>query len=189
MSVVVKDPPEAILELYGLHDNRDANGLYVFESDSETEDGREGGGVQLLPLRNWVIEMKRYYAVERSDRFFLVWRRLQWNDHDPSPRSASEFEGLLTVLEQAQGKSYEQNRLQLAGCTVHMNQTEDLSSVFCSELVAWAYEGLGLFPKEDNASNAVPIQFSWMYRGDNISRRIAHAGHLDKDRRLKIDIP
>eukprot|EP00667_Euglena_gracilis_P032058 EG_transcript_48057 len=43
VAIVLKEPSPDILQLYGLEFRRDPHGLYAFESDSETEDGRKGG--------------------------------------------------------------------------------------------------------------------------------------------------
>uniref|UniRef100_A0A7S4GHL5 Uncharacterized protein n=1 Tax=Eutreptiella gymnastica TaxID=73025 RepID=A0A7S4GHL5_9EUGL len=193
VSLVIRDPPNDILKLYGLENETDPDGLYVFESDSETEDGREGGGVQMRPLRKWVVEMKRYYAVERQARFFLAWRRMVWKAPPGCPslqrRKTCEFPDFIKVLHEAHGKSYEKKPVQMVASTVHLNQKEDLSSVFCSELVAWSYKALGIFTPAENASNWVPLQFSWTYKSDIVNEHTKLAGKLDKDRRLRIEVP
>ena len=40
------------------------------------------------------------------------------------------------------------------------NSNEDLSSIFCSELIAEAYQRMGLFGKEKNSNKYTPKGFS-----------------------------
>ena len=70
---------------------------------------------------------------------------------------------LMELRKQLRGKSYEREKVQLLksacdGPFGHNN--EDLSSIFCSELVAEAYQCLGLL-KDDKASNEyTPADFT-----------------------------
>ena len=47
------------------------------------------------------------------------------------------------------------------------NTKEDVSSVFCSELVAWIYKQLSLFSKETISSNWVTSHWSHFYGDDD----------------------
>eukprot|EP00667_Euglena_gracilis_P024291 EG_transcript_27881 len=136
VAVVLKEPSPDILQLYGLESKRDPHGLYSFESDSSTEDGREGGGTQMLPLGEWVKEMRRYYVEEKGSRFFLAWRRVHFAGREDQPQPVSSFPALPDMLRAAHGKRYENRLDSLLQSIAHHNKEEDLSAVFCSELVA-----------------------------------------------------
>eukprot|EP01012_Entosiphon_sulcatum_P008439 TRINITY_DN14577_c0_g1_i1.p1 TRINITY_DN14577_c0_g1~~TRINITY_DN14577_c0_g1_i1.p1 ORF type:complete len:293 (+),score=44.73 TRINITY_DN14577_c0_g1_i1:41-919(+) len=184
-AMVVREPPLEILQLYDIAAKPDPYGLYVFESDTETEDQRQGGGVQLLSLTAWIDDLKDYY----KDFFFLSWRRLTLRPPHPAAgdpiRRAVSFPKFLQVLRDAHGRSYETKKPQLVAAVIRRNTTEDLSSIFCSELVAWGFEGLDLLPEENNASNWIPAMFSAIH-SDVISTKIQpNGGYLEHDKRVK----
>ena len=185
VGVVVRDPPHDILQLYKVHPDKD--GLYVLESSPHTDDGRTGGGVQLSPLGQWLQKKKKFYAIERGDTFFVSWRRLHFENYEKSEkRPTKHFPSFVDFLKDAHEKSYERDSIELFQCARKANKKEDLSSIFCSELVAWAFEALNLLPQRENASNWVPSQFSFLHKSDWINKKIARGGHLDKDRRIQI---
>jgi hypothetical protein len=57
-------------------------------------------------------------------------------------------------------RPYEQKRLQLLRASRRRNRTKDLSSFFCSEFVAEAYQRMGLLPPKPPSNNYTPRDFS-----------------------------
>ena len=185
VGVVVRDPPHNLLQLYKVPPDED--GLYILESSPHTDDGRTGGGVQLSPLGQWLQKKKKFYAIERGDTFFVSWRRLHFENYEKSEkRPTKHFPSFVRFLFDAHERSYERDSIELFQCARKANKKEDLSSIFCSELVAWAFKELNLLPQRENASNWVPSQFSFLHKSDWINEKISRGGHLDKDRRIRV---
>jgi hypothetical protein len=55
-------------------------------------------------------------------------------------RSAESLDPLAAFVKQMDGKPYEKNLMEMVRGTMSLNSGEDLSGVFCSELVAAAYQ-------------------------------------------------
>ena len=79
------------------------------------------------------------------------------------------YEGLLELRKEFQGRPYEKSKLELILSTLDIqegflsflhNQHEDLSSLFCSELVAAAYQRLGLLGRERISNEYTPDDFT-----------------------------
>eukprot|EP00996_Jenningsia_fusiforme_P001495 NODE_2375_length_1215_cov_134.885077_g2167_i0.p1 GENE.NODE_2375_length_1215_cov_134.885077_g2167_i0~~NODE_2375_length_1215_cov_134.885077_g2167_i0.p1 ORF type:complete len:300 (-),score=44.85 NODE_2375_length_1215_cov_134.885077_g2167_i0:168-1067(-) len=194
-AVVLREVPSDILQLYGSQPAPD--GLYVFESDTETVDGREGGGVQLLPLRHWVLDAKSYY----SRFFFLCHRSLRTGDGDGGDgggagagsgaggsglRTVDAYPGLIQCLRSAHGRLYEHRKPELVKSVVQGNSDQDLTTIFCSELVAWVLREMGILPRSTNPSNWVPRMFSGIHE-DRVNRELCSGvGKFEMDRRIKV---
>ena len=93
-------------------------------------------------------------------------RRL--TDIDDSKRQEM-YRDLLKFRKEVQGKPYEKNRMDLVLSVVNLhewylgflrNSHEDLSSLFCSELVAAAYQRMGLMGTEKLPHEFTPDDFS-----------------------------
>ena len=74
---------------------------------------------------------------------------------------------LQAFAKQAIGKPYETNKKDMVracfpGCE---NTIDDQSSYFCSELVAAAYQEVGILPQQPPASNYLPLDFGSVKRG------------------------
>ena len=70
---------------------------------------------------------------------------------------------LIEFKNELSGRPYERNKLQLMKASNGLalkNKHEDLSSLFCSELVAEAYQRLGLLPEEKPSNDYAPVDFS-----------------------------
>lgn len=105
-------------------------------------------GVNLYDLERWI----RHYGGETAIRPLQV------------ERTEPMREALLAFYEEARGRPYERNRLELFrsvydGPLGH-NRKEDQTSFFCSELVAEAYQRMGLLPAKPPASEYTPHDFS-----------------------------
>ncbi|MFO0878457.1 MAG: YiiX/YebB-like N1pC/P60 family cysteine hydrolase [Gemmataceae bacterium] len=105
-------------------------------------------GVNLYDLHEWVS----HYADETAVRQLQI------------PRTVEMTRQLLDFYLEARGRPYERNRLQLLGALYDgpggRNRQPDTSSFFCSELVAEAYQRLGLLPLVPPSSEYTPRDFS-----------------------------
>ncbi len=105
-------------------------------------------GVHLYGLEHWL----RHYGGETALRRLRV-------ERTPAMQSA-----LLAFYQEARGRPYERNRLELLRSVydgpLGRNRKEDDASFFCSELVAEAYQRMGLLPATPAASEYTPKDFS-----------------------------
>jgi hypothetical protein len=105
-------------------------------------------GVNLYDLELWV----KHYAGETAIRQLHVQRT-------DAMRAA-----LLAFYTEARGRPYERNRLELLRSVydgpLGSNRKENDSSFFCSELVAEAYQRMGLLPANPAANEYTPQDFS-----------------------------
>lgn len=129
------------------------NFLTVWESTTLSDvtdltSGTQRKGVQLVPLSNRVQKYSGDISV----------RQLKGDDLPGScVRKLMELRTLL------RGKDYEQDKIELIKSAYDGpfgHNTEDLSSVFCSELVAEAYQSLGLVTEEKPSNEYTPADFS-----------------------------
>ena len=94
---------------------------------------------------------------ERGDRYKYVGvRRL----HPPlDPEACAKVERHL--MSRLWGRPYEQNLAELVGSVTRgVSEEEDLSSIFCSELVAEVYQAAGLLPEQSlNSNELAPSAF------------------------------
>ena len=74
-------------------------------------------------------------------------------------RSPLVLESLYSFTEQAVGKPYKQEYLQLFRSFFRANQSDDNSSYFCSQLVADAYQKMGVLKTDVLSSNFLPKHF------------------------------
>jgi len=105
-------------------------------------------GVNLYDLEHWI----RHYGGETAIRKLKV------------ERTEAMRAGLLTFYQEAKGRPYERNRLELFRAVydgpLGRNRKEDQSSFYCAELVAQAYQRMGLLPPTPNANEFTPHDFS-----------------------------
>ena len=67
------------------------------------------------------------------------------------------------LREELRGRAYERNKFELIKASnerAFRNTVEDLSSLFCSELVAEAYQRLGLLTEDKPSNDYAPVDFS-----------------------------
>ncbi|KAL6048237.1 DUF4261 domain-containing protein [Balamuthia mandrillaris] len=155
-------------EAYGLSDIQNDE-VYLFESDTETMDQREGGGVQLLPFRLWLRDTMEYYGVDpvMAVRMLVV--------PDITDDNSTDYPELEKFIEEIAFRGYKVPKRQLIGSVHKRNKVEDLSSVFCSELVAATLKSMGLLEKDHSvSSNYVPKDFS------SLSFGLKHKGNSFK---------
>ena len=118
---------------------------------SKTKDIRTGklhSGVQLVSLRDRISNYKGDVAI----------RLLQGAN-----LSQEALKRLMELRIQLRGKPYEQSKLELfksAWDGFFGRNKENLSSVFCSEQVAEAYQALGLVSEDKPSNEYTPSDFS-----------------------------
>lgn len=93
-------------------------------------------GVQLVPLS----ERIKCYEADK-----VVFRKLRGVE-----RTTEFVEDFKLFREEVKGRAYEQNKIELAKSAfdIFKDQEEDLSSLFCSELIAEMYQRWALFAWE-----------------------------------------
>ena len=123
----------------------------------DVESGKVVRGVELLPLRHQIYS--GWY--ER-----VAIRRLTGVDDEQRKQM---YKDLLRFRTEVQGHPYEKSDLELARSALDFqedylsflrNTHEDLSSLFCSELVAEAYKRMGILNTEKLSNEFTPDDFS-----------------------------
>ena len=121
------------------------------------ESGKVVRGVELLPLRHQIYS--GWY--ER-----VAVRRLTGVDDE---KRKQMYKDLLKFRTEVQGRPYETSDLELARSALNFqeeylsflhNTHEDLSSLFCSELVAEAYKRMGILNTDKLSNDFTPDDFS-----------------------------
>jgi hypothetical protein len=74
-------------------------------------------------------------------------------------RTEASLDALAGFVQQMDGRPYEKNILEMVRGTLSLNSGEDLSGVFCSELVAAAYQRMGLLAGGVSSNNYMPGHF------------------------------
>jgi len=181
-AILIRNPSNEIKEIYGVKsyhtiaenagtpiEEDPKHDVYVLESDYSTIDKRIGGGCQLVPLKAWLIDYESYYK-----RMYCVIRRLVLPGRHPTDNL--NFPNLENWLKETSVKAYKNTRRQVVGAAIKWNKEEDLSSVFCSELVAATLKRMELIKKEINCTNMAPKDF------DRITyQQRRHINHFGKD--------
>lgn len=127
--------------------------LTVWESTTlsdvkDLESGIPRKGVQLVPLSDRVQKYSGYISV----------RQLQGAD-----LPENSLRKLMELRKELKGKRYERSKMELFKSAYDGpfgHNSEDLSSLFCSELVAEAYQRLGLVTEEKSSNEYTPADFS-----------------------------
>ena len=116
-------------------------------------------GVGHYPLRfcldvlTWAKKAHRFHKI--------AVRRLRVRG---SPLGDEERVALRRYVVQMVGRSYEKKPLSMVRAFLGVRNTEDLSSLFCSELVAGAYKAMGLLPEDKASADYLPVHFMWRNR-------------------------
>ncbi|MDH5654417.1 MAG: hypothetical protein OEZ34_00795, partial [Spirochaetia bacterium] len=127
--------------------------LTIWESTTLTnikdlETGDYIRGVQLVPLSQRVSRYSGNIAVRQLNGAEIT---------------ESHIEKLMKLRENLKGKKYESDQIELLKSAYDgpggLNK-EDLSSLFCSELVAEAYQALGLLDENMPSNEFTPADFS-----------------------------
>lgn len=109
-------------------------------------------------------------------------------DLDPKRFDLPQLSHKLADFVQAMnGRPYEKSTLQMvrAANIFGSNEEEDLSSVFCSELVAAAYKNLGLLAERDNtkrpSNSYIPGDFASKNKDSWRAVKLVQGAHLSKE--------
>jgi hypothetical protein len=127
--------------------------LTVWESTTlnnvnDLESGVPRKGVQLVPLSDRVQKYSGDITVRQLKGGTL---------------SSDSLHKLMLLRKELRGKPYEKSKIELLKAVYDGplgNNKEDLSSIFCSELVAEAYQRLGLLPESIPSNEYTPGDFS-----------------------------
>ena len=149
----------------------------------DVETGKVQRGVELLPLRNKIFS--GWY-----NRVAI--RRLTGIDE---ARRAQMYKQLLEFRKEVQGRPYEKSKVELILSSIDAqeeylsflrNTKEDISSLFCSELVAAAYKKMGLLDTTKLSNEFTPDDFS----SSNDADLKLTVGKLEKEEyvELKFDL-
>lgn len=76
------------------------------------------------------------------------------------------MEDLYQFVDEVIGRPYKQDWIQLVRASYNANEEDDLSSLFCSQLIAAAYQRFGLISKEVCSNNFVPSDFATHFQGE-----------------------
>eukprot|EP01125_Pyxidicula_operculata_P023052 TRINITY_DN9770_c0_g1_i1.p1 TRINITY_DN9770_c0_g1~~TRINITY_DN9770_c0_g1_i1.p1 ORF type:complete len:431 (+),score=71.51 TRINITY_DN9770_c0_g1_i1:53-1345(+) len=179
-AIIIRSPSQKIKDLYQVDSYLDIvnsagcpikdpvkEDVYVFESDYDTFKKEKQGGAQLIPFKSWIVDYER-----EVKKMFLVIRPLifpgRTGDH------SKDFPRLEPFMEECASKSYKISKIQLGASAFKLNRREDLSSVFCSELVAATLKSMDLISV--NCTNITPKAFA----KETYGRRL-HPTHYGKD--------
>jgi len=160
VAMLVVDPPADVLGAYGLEaPARDPNKIYVWESSGERVPPRYAkAGTRMLPWGRWVRLERRRHGPE----YFLAWRRFR--GLEPERKAA-----LHAAVGSLAGTPYEKDRFtMILAWAGGLNRRENVESVFCSEVVAYALKRAGLLEQQRLASNCTTAHFSFFYGGDRL---------------------
>lgn len=130
----------------------------------DLESGKLRKGVQLVPLSDRINKYNGDIAI----------RHLQGAD-----LPENSVKKLMDLRKELRGKYYEKSKVELFKAAydgpLGKNQ-EDLSSIFCSELVAEAYQRLGLFSETKPSNEYTPADFA-----DNKMRDLKNEFYLSDE--------
>lgn len=101
-------------------------------------------GVQLVPLSERIRTYRGDVGIRRLIK----------------PLNSSQVELLAELRHEFKGRPYEESRIELAMSAFPGQGVEDLSSLFCSELVAEAMEHIDLIPDTRASNKYVPGDFA-----------------------------
>lgn len=87
---------------------------------------------------------------------------------------------LATFIKEVDGRPYKKNWMDLVRAWQGSHTSEDLSSIFCSELVAAAYKRMGLLSNDIPSNNFLPVDFAL----PNNAKVKLTQGKLDKIRMI-----
>jgi hypothetical protein len=112
--------------------------------------------VQLVPLRRWLeVEIE---DCKTDGRAVVRVLRLP-SGVSGTAKEWSALGDLKDFMLEVHGEAYKKSKVQLAGSAVRANHSEDLSSIFCSELVAAALRAAGALGPGRLAGNFLPKDF------------------------------
>ena len=158
ISMIIRNPDMNLLLHYGVnHDvaSDPSSCVYVVESETDTLDNREGGGVQIVEFRQWV----NHVLSEGKNELFVV-RHLKFHESSKDEKMEHQFPNLANHLIQVRFRQFEVHPLELLKVIFKKNKKKDETSLFCSEFVASCLVQMGLIPPNTLTNNYGPKDFS-----------------------------
>ena len=127
--------------------SHDVDAVFCFESTTlnKTGDitaGTQVRGVQLSALSSRIKTFNGRVAIRRLEK----------------PLTKLQEKKVYGFMKEVRGRAYERDKMQLINAA--NNSAEDLTSIFCSELVAEAYQRAGLLPADKPSNSYYPVHFS-----------------------------
>jgi len=184
IAMIVVDPSPAVREAYKMdeyyHEDLKER-VFIFESKVKTKDNRPGGGTQMYPFKRWL----KCCIDEFTDSFLAVWRSLKHPEPNDKHYHEVFFDFEKFMLDMCK-KSYEHSRVQLCFSGFNSNGKEDLSTIFCSELIAAALKSMQLLPESTNSSNFSPRDFTSNQRIDGADVKLMNGYCYEKEVRIRM---
>lgn len=112
---------------------------------NDIETNRPNKGVQLVSLQDRIKTYEGDVAIRHLCDFEF---------------GVAEKECLKECRQEFKGLPYERNELELLHAAFIFQNKEDLSSLFCSELVAETYQRLGLLDEDKPSNEYIPADFA-----------------------------
>ena len=146
----------------------------------DIESGKALQGAQLLPIRHQIYS---------GWNDLIAFRKLTGID---DKKRESMYHELLRFRKEVEGRLYEKNIFDLICSSADpqkidffRNNNEDLSSLFCSELVAAAYQRMGLLDRTKGSAEYTPDDFS----SDRDSELKLISGRLEPEVYVELKLP
>ena len=148
-------------------------------------------------MRHW---LSKYYE-EAGDECLLVWRKLVRQSAPlPPPLHGEQLQRLELWMLEAAGRRYKTSKAQLVGSVMRANLRENLSELFCSELVAVLLRELGVLAPttcsrrlkdrrkgaQKTASNYLPCDFSSEERHEGDQLALLEDFQYLRERRVRL---
>jgi len=114
---------------------------------ADIESGRQTRGVQLVTLSERLMRYKGDVAIRHLD----------------AARTPERLGSLRAFRAEARGRPYEESALEMIRAAYDLwggSNREDLSSLFCSELIAEAYQRMGLLCEDKPSNEYTPADFA-----------------------------
>ncbi len=151
VALLIKNPSERVRRIYQLDPNEQT---FVLESDLDTLDERQSGGIQLVPIKKLMRAYEEFYGED----FLYVMRQLNMPyRHEKDCISFPELDDWLIAIH---GAKYNDEKSEIVKSIFRMNQATNLKTFFCSEIVAATYQKMGLIESSLLANNYLPRDFS-----------------------------
>lgn len=156
--------------------------MVVRTYDGELELFEAGAlGVARVPLEFYI---NSYYWSTLSNLFQKVVVR-QLNANYGRGLTRSQRAELMRYQDEMLGRKFTINPVQYMRTLLAIPHKEDMSTSFCSQLVAGAYKRMGLLPKDRPATTYLPRDFTESERGASLP--LLEGVSLGRERRLAFD--
>lgn len=80
---------------------------------------------------------------------------------------------LFDFVDEVNGRPYKNDWIQLVRAAYNANEEDDLTSLFCSQLIAAAYQRLGMISMDVRSNNFLPSDFANNFQGELVGASMA----------------